>query len=94
MVRLAALREDADAPQGALLAGNVQGAVSAEVPDFQVASCLQEMLGNFGLISDHCQVKRSLRAKEKIRTCEPQCKHGSNDWTDRALDRLAIWAPS
>lgn len=60
VVRLAVLREDADAPEGALLAGNVQGGISSEVPDFQVASGLQKMLGNFRLIGDHCEVKRSL----------------------------------
>lgn len=65
MVGLAVLREDADALQGALLACNVQGCVSSEVPDLQVASCLQKMLGNFRLIGDHCQMKRSLQAKEK-----------------------------
>lgn len=54
VVRLAVLREDADAPEGALLAGNVQGGISSEVPDFQVASSLQKMLSNFRLIGDHC----------------------------------------
>lgn len=72
VVRLAVLREDADAPEGALLAGNVQGGVPSEVPDFQVTSGLQKMLGNFRLISDHCQVKRSLRAEKKRQTCELQ----------------------
>lgn len=65
VVGLAVLREDADAPQGALLACNVQRGVSSEVPDVQVASGLQKMLSNFRLIGDHCQVKRSLQEKEK-----------------------------
>lgn len=93
-MRLAVLREDADAPEGALLAGNVQGGVSSEVPDFQVASSLQKMLSNFRLIGDHCQVKRSLQAKEKMQTCKLQHKLGSNVWTNRPLNRLAICAPS
>lgn len=68
MLWLAVLREHADAPEGALLAGNVQGGVSSEVPDFQVASGLQKMLSNFRLISYHCQVKRSLQAQEQKQT--------------------------
>lgn len=60
MVWLAVLCEHADTPEGALLAGNVQGGVSSEVSDFQVTSSLQKMLSNFRLISYHCQVKRSL----------------------------------
>lgn len=56
VVWLAVLCEDADTPEGALLAGNVQGGIASEVSDFQVASGLQKMLGNFRLISDHCQV--------------------------------------
>lgn len=62
MVWLAVLCEHVDTPEGALLAGNVQGGVSSEVPDFQVASGLQKMLSNFRLISYYCQVKRSLQA--------------------------------
>lgn len=62
MVWLAVLCEHADTPEGALLAGNVQGGVSSEVPDFQVTSGLQKMLSDFRLISYHCQVKRSLQA--------------------------------
>lgn len=81
-MRLAVLREDTDAPEGALLAGNVQGGVSSEVPDFQVTSGLQKMLGNFRLIGDHCQVKRSLQAKEKTQTCKLYCKLGSNVWAE------------
>ena len=94
MVRLAVLREDADAPEGALLAGNVQGGVSSEVPDFQVASGLQKVLSNFRLIGDHRQVKRSLQAKEKTQTCKLQRKLGSNTWTNRPLDRVVICAPN
>lgn len=78
VVRLAVLREDADAPEGALLAGDMQGGVSSEVPEFQVASGLQKMLGDFRLIGDHCQVKRSLQAEEKTQTRKLLCKLGSN----------------
>lgn len=63
MLGLAVLCEHADAWEGALLAGDVQGGVSSEIPDFQVASSLQKMLSNFRLISYHCQVKGSLQAK-------------------------------
>lgn len=70
MVGLAVLREDADASEGALLAGNMERGVSSEVPDVQVASSFQEVLSNFGLISDYCQVKGSLQAKQKRETCE------------------------
>lgn len=85
MVRLAVLGEDTDAPQGALLAGDVQRGVSSEVPDFQVASGLQKMLSNFRLVSDHCQVKRSLQAKEKMQICKLHPKLGSNIWTDPSI---------
>lgn len=87
---LAVLSEDTDTPEGALLAGDVQGGVSSEVPDFQVASSLQKMLSNFRLVGDHCQVKRSLQAKEKKQTCKLHHKLGSNIWTDPSTNHLVV----
>lgn len=92
-MRLAVLREDADAPEGALLAGNVQGGVSSEVPDFQVASGLQKVLGDFRLIGDHCQVKRSLQAEEKMQACKLHRKLGSNVWTNKTPRPLGNLCP-
>lgn len=78
VVGLAVLREDADASEGALLAGDMERGVSSEVPYVQVTSSFQEVLSDFGLISDHCQVKGSLQAKEKRETCKLHSGRGSN----------------
>lgn len=68
MLLLAVLREDPHAPEGPLLAGDVQGRVSSEVPDLGVASSLQQRLGNFRLICDHRQVEWSLQIESESST--------------------------
>lgn len=60
VVGLAVLREDTDAAERALLAGDVERGVPTEVPDIQVAASLQQVLGDFGLVRDDRQVERSL----------------------------------
>lgn len=62
VVGLAVLREDADAAERALLAGNVERGVPAEVSDIQVTASLQQVLGDFRLVCDHRQVEWSLQA--------------------------------
>lgn len=65
MVGLAVLREDTDAAERALLAGDVERGVPTEVPDIQVAASLQQVLGDFGLVRDHRQVERSLQGRRE-----------------------------
>lgn len=92
VVGLAVLREDADASEGALLAGDMERGVSSEVPDVQVASGFQEVLSDFGLISDHCQVKGSLQAKQRRETCELHGRRCSSVWTHKPCSCLWISA--
>lgn len=57
---LAALGDDAEAGEGAPLAGDVEGRVAAVVGQLRVGASLQEPLGQVRLLGDHCQVEGSL----------------------------------
>lgn len=57
---LAVLGDDAEAGEGAPLAGDVEGRVPAVVGQPRVTAGLQELLDQLGLLRDHCQVEGSL----------------------------------
>lgn len=59
-VALGVLGDDAEAGEGALLAGDVERRVPAVVGQPCVTAGLQELLHQLGLLSDHRQVKCSL----------------------------------
>lgn len=65
---LAVLGDDAEAGQGTLLAGDVQGRVAAVVGQPRVGAGLQEPLDQMWLLGDHCQVEGSLEGEEGERS--------------------------
>lgn len=67
-VALAVLGDDAEAGQGTLLAGNVQGRVAAVVGQPRVSTGLEEPLDQMWLLGDHCQVEGSLEGEEGERS--------------------------
>lgn len=64
---LAALGDDAEAGQGALLAGDVESRVAAVVGQTRVTAGLQEPLHQAGLLCDHRQVERRLGGGKRQR---------------------------
>lgn len=57
---LAVLGDDAEAGEGASLAGDVESRVPAVVRQPRVTAGLQESIDQQGLFGDHCQVECSL----------------------------------
>lgn len=62
-VALAVLGDDAEAGEGASLAGDVEGRVAAVVGQPRVSASLQELLNQLGLLRDHSQVEGSLEGR-------------------------------
>lgn len=61
---LAALGDDAEAGEGAPLAGDVEGRIAAVVGQQRVGAGLQEPVSQVRLLCDHCQVEGSLKGTE------------------------------
>lgn len=61
----AVLGDDAETGEGASLAGDVKGRVTAVVHQPRVGAGLQELVDQLRLICDDCEVKCSLGKREK-----------------------------
>lgn len=65
-VALGVLGDDAEAGEGAPLAGDVERRVAAVVGQTRVAAGLQEPFHQLGLLCDHRQVEGSLEGGQKL----------------------------
>lgn len=63
---MAVLGDDAEAGEGASLAGDVEGRVAAVVGQPRVGAGLQELLNQLGLLRDHGQVEGSLERRTRF----------------------------